>query len=853
MTLEEKVDMMHGELTGGLYNAPIARLGIPALVTANGSAGVRIAITGANGGRATQLPSGMALAATWDPGIAEQHGRLTGAEAHSTGHNVQLAPVLDIARVAEAGRTFEGYGEDPLLSGTMGAASIRGIQASPVVSTVKHYNLYTQETFRQTGGNAVVDERTLQEIYVRPFAIALRDGHPGSVMCAFNRINGVSACENDVLLNQVLKTQLGFQGWVMSDYLADFSTVPAALAGLDQEMPGNFNPDTSPGDCRFCGPLLDAVRAGQVPQSRIDDAVLRILREMFLHGLFDTPAVVQALPEAEDGATARSIAEQAMVLLKNDRSVLPLGSATTSIAVIGADADAVVTGGGSSVVAPTYTVSPLQAIQARAGADAVVQHSPGADPVTAAALLPGPDPVPSDFLAPPDGQGRGLRAEYFLNKDFSGAPTIDRTDPYAAINGGFFLLADFGNNRSPHFPASPQSLNDGSSIRWSGTLTAPVAGSYQLALTSTGSSRLFVDGAEVLSTSTPAELPTTNTVAVDFEAGSAHDVRIEFVDDSPRDIVDAGPRFKFGWTPPAGVIAPQARAAADLARTSQAAVVLVRDYGSEGGDKPHLRLPNGQAELIRQVAAANPNTIVVLNAGGAVQTSDWDGAVPAVLHAWYGGQEQGSAIARILFGDVNPSGKLPITMPVDDAQTPTSTPGQFPGVNKEARFTEGIFVGYRGYEQFNIKPQYPFGHGLSYTTFDYSNLRTSPTSVTVNVANSGRVAGSEVVQVYAGSVSAPVPTAPKSLAGFAKVVLQPGQSQDVTIALDPQSMSYWDVATHAWVAPAGTIPILVGASSADIRLNGSVQVPAPPAAAPAPAAPAGPATPPTPATPATPG
>jgi beta-glucosidase len=772
MTLDEKVDMMHGESNNfyGFYNAPIPRLGIPALTMADGPMGVRIAHPDVNGQRATQLPSGLALAATWDTSLAEQYGKLMGEEAHSTGHNIMLGPVLDIARIAQFGRVLENYGEDPLLSGMVGAANIRGIQTSPVTTSVKHYNLNFQETNRLFGNNSIVDERTLQEIHTRPYAIAVRDARPGSIMCAFNKVNGAFSCESELILNEILKTRLDFQGWVLTDYFASFSTVPAALAGLDQEMPGSTGgePATNPsgpatGTCRFCDPLLNAVRAGQVPQSRIDDAVLRILRMMYLHGLFDTPPVIEPLPEAENGATSRTIAEQAMVLLKNEGNALPLDDGIASIAVIGTDADTVVAGGGSGLVIPTYSVSPLEGIRSRAGAGATVQHIRGYDPVLSVAFLPGPDPVPSDFLTRAGGQGRGLRAEYFLNPDFSGTPEIDRTDPYAGINGGFFLFQGF-IAASPHFPEQPRSMNSNSSIRWTGTLTAPVAGSNQLALTSTGTSRLFVDGNEV-GTTTPIESvttpPRTNTVALNFEAGSVHDVRIEFVNDAPT-AADTGPQFKFGWTPPAGVVAPQTQAAADLVRTADVAVVVVRDFGSEGGNKPHLRLPNGQGELIRQVAAANPNTIVVMTAAGAVQTSDWEDTAPAVLHAWYGGQEQGNAIARILFGDVSPSGKLPVTMPVDDTKTPISTSEQFPGTvsrdvanQQDQQLTEGIFVRYRGYEQFNIQPQYPFVHGLSYTTFAYSNLRTTPTSVTVNVTNSGEVAGSEIVQVYAGKLPTP--------------------------------------------------------------------------------------------------
>jgi beta-glucosidase len=829
MTIDDKIDMLHGELNNyfGFYNGALERVGVPALTMADGPSGVRIASPDVNGQRATQLPSPLALAATWSPDLARQYGDLAGREAHLTGHNVLLAPAIDVARVAQAGRAFEVYGEDPLLSGTLAAATIIGIQTNPVIGNIKHYRAYNQETNRLVGGNALIDERTLQEIYMRGFAIAVRDGHPGSAMCSFNKINGEYACQSDAMLNGILKTQMGFAGWVMTDYGANHSTAQAVLAGLDQEMPGNFSPEVGPGTCLFCGPLLDAVGNGEVPLSRIDDAVQRILRPMFALGLFDAPPVVQPLPEAEHGARARSIAERAMVLLEND-GALPLDASITSIAVIGADADGVVAGGGSSLVKPTYGVSPLDAIRARAGAGVTVQFSPGSDPVTSVALLSGPEPVPSDFLSPSLGDGQGLRAEYFLNPDFSGTPALDRTEPYAGINGGFFIFSGL-NAASPHFPPQTQILNTNGSVRWSGQLEVPLTGSYELALTSTGTGRLFVDDVLTLATAPGQQLTTVRATAT-FEAESVHTLRIEFVNDGPGG-TDIGPQFKFGWTPPPGVVARQALAAADMARNADAAIIIVRDYSSEGGDRPDLDLPNGQAELIRQVAAANPRTIVVLTTGGAVQTSDWDGAVGAVLHAWYGGQEQGNAIARILFGDVNPSGRLPITMPTDEASTPVSTPEQFPGVGLDQQYSEGIFVGYRGYEQFALTPSYAFGHGLSYTSFEFSELSISdgstaagddsPVEVTLSIRNSGSVAGIETVQVYAGALPISLPTAPKALAGWAQVDLAPGETRSVTVSLARESLSYWDVALARWRTPAGEVPLYVGASSADIRLVGS--------------------------------
>ena len=836
MTVDEKVDMLRGELNNfyGFYNAPIERLGIPALTMADGPAGTRIANPDVNGQRSTQLPSPLLLAATWNTALAEQYGQLASEEAFLTGHNVLLSPALDIARLAQAGRAFEAYGEDPLLTGEMGAANVLGIQSQPVVGDIKHYNVYTQETNRLAAGNAVLDERTLQEIYTRPFDIAVDEGHPGSAMCAFNKVNGVYACENAELLTTILKEQLDFQGWVMSDYGATFSTEQAILAGLDQEMPGNFDPDNPPGTSFFGQPLIDAINAGDVPIARIDDAVMRILRPMFALGLFDQPVQIGPLPEAEHGAEAREIAEQGMVLLKNEDAALPLADGVDSIAIFGADADAVVQGGGSSQVKPTYTVSPLEGITERAGAGVTVTHTAGTDPVTGTALLPGPQPIPSDFLTTPGGDGQGLRAEYFYNDTFSGDPALDRTEPYVGLNGGFLIYAGF-NASSPHFPVQPPSLNSNDlSVRWTGSLTAPVTGTYQLAVTATGTTTVYLDDAPVLTTS-PNTTPQIYTVDVPLTAGEPRELRVEYVTDI--EIGEAGvggaPAVKLGWVPPEGVVAPQAVAAGEQAAAADVAVVFVRDYASEGSDRASIDLPNGQQELIRQVAAANPRTVVVLEAGAAIQTSDWEANVAGVLQSWYGGQEQGNAVARILFGDVNPSGRLPVTVPVEDDQTPTSSPAQFPGEGLDQQFSEGIFVGYRGYEELGIEPQYPFGFGLSYTSYEYSNLRPKVDvsddgqqfSVRVTVKNTGAVAGRETVQVYAGQLPTDaVDTAQKSLAGWAQVDLQPGERKKVDIPLDPHSLSYWDVDQDKWVTPAGQVPIYVGSSSADERLTGELTV-----------------------------
>lgn len=891
MTLEEKVDMLHGELNNeyGFFNAGIPRLGIPELRMTDGRSGVRLANPDINNQESTLLPSAISVAASWDPEASERHSQVATDETFRSGQNILLSPALNIARVPQNGRIFESYGEDPLLMGEMGAVYTQTTQDyGGVMSNVQDWAVYTQETNRLEGLDMVVGERALQEIYSRPFGINIENAHPGSVMCGFNQVNGEYSCDSDILLNQILKTQLEFEGFVLTDYAATTSTL-GINKGLDQEQPGNFNPVAGEaGTCNFCQPLIDAVNSGQVSIDTVNDSVLRILRPMFGLGLFDRSYDVLPFPEAEHNEESAAIATEGMVLLKNEDQVLPLADDGGSIAVIGTDADTVVQGGGSSHIDfPTSETSPLAGIQARAGADTEVTFTPGTDPVTSVALLPGAQPIPSSFLRPATGTGTGLTAEYFLNQDFSGTPYLNQVDPYAGLNGGFFIYTGF-NASSPHFPLQPQALDTNSSVRWSGSLVAPVAGTYQLEVVTNGATTLTVDGADVITTQ--AWTPTANapnqtvTVPLTFEAGSTHSISLSYVYDTSEAWNGGGQQIKLGWTPPEGVVLPQVTAAAEAAAAADTAVVFVRDFASEAGDKPDLVLPNRQADLIRGVAAANPNTVVVMTVGGAVQVVDWQDAVPAVLNAWYPGQNQGTAIAEILFGDTNPSGKLPLTFPVDDEQTPTATQAQFPGVGTTVDVSEGIFEGYRGYLESGIEPAYPFGYGLSYTDFDYSKLRVTcksrdwdqhkhelegdgataetldapaagsaakadaevdgrgghpspghpgkdrsckgkPQELSLRVTNTGDVAGSDVIQAYAGAnPNSPVEMAERSLAGWTKIYLQPGESQRVTINLDAQSFSYWDEAADTWVLPAGNVPVYVGSSVLDTPLEAVVKI-----------------------------
>jgi beta-glucosidase len=845
MTQEEKLDLVTGDLNNnyGFYNAPIPRLGIPAQTMADGPVGVRVANPGTNDRRSTEMPSGSSLAATWNRARAADYADVLGREAFATGHNVLLAPTVDVVRDPRWGRAFEGFGEDPTLTSALAVPYVRAVQRHGVMATVKHFAVYTQETDR-FDVSSEIDERTLQELYLPAFRAAVQEGHVAAAMCAFNRINGVSACENP-LMNDVLKQQFGFAGFVMSDYNATPSTVGAALAGLDQEQPGN----QGPGSANFGDRLGAAIAAGQVPQSRLDDMVRRILRPMFGLGLFDRTPVVAPLPVAEHGRRSRAAGAEGMVLLKNDRELLPLGGRRTrSIAVIGPDADnASAKGGGSSTISrPTYEVSPLEGLRDRARRlGATVTYAPGTDGINEGDDLPGPPPVPSSVLSTGGADPQpGLRAQYWSNTAFAGDPLVTETDPTVNVNYGFQNFPGF-SAASPKATNSQAATNRAAagdfgflgdlSARWTGQMTAPATGDYALSLTARGSARLYLDDELVLEHE--AEELSTVSRTVPLVGGEAHDVRIEYA--APAANSYQGGQVRFGWQHDDTAVTPAMAEAVDLARRSDTAVVVVRDYETEGLDRASLDLPREQDELIRRVAAVNPRTVVVVETGAPVVTSTWEDGVRAIVQAWYPGQEQGNAIADVLFGDVNPSGRLPVTIPVSTAQSPTAAPEQFPGVGGVARFGEGVFVGYRGYDALGLRPQYPFGHGLSYTRFGFRDLRIDdgrPRPRTTRrypqgdvrarftVANTGDRAGSAVAQVYVGRLPSATPTPPRQLAGFAKVALRPGERRRVSVTIPRRALSYWDATQHAWVTPRGRVAVSVGASSRDLALRDTIRV-----------------------------
>lgn len=812
MTNEEKADLATGELNNfyGFYNNPIPRLGIPAMTMADGPIGVRVANPNIDQDT-TQLPSGTSLAATFDRRLARRYGDAIGREAFSTGHNVSLGPTLDVSRTPLWGRAFEGLSEDPLLSGDLGWRLTDAIQAHPVLATLKHPFAYNQETDR-FDVDVQVSERALQEIYLRPFAITQERAHPASMMCSFNKLNGTHACENPAL-NALLKDQLRFRGYVVSDYNATPSTVEAANNGLDQEQPG----DQGPGTAHFGARLVAAVAAGEVSQARLDDMARRILRPMIGLGLFDKPAVPIPWDKDADSTLARKVAARGMVLLRNHHRMLPLRTDVRSTAVIGPDADNIsAQGGGSSEVShPTRSVSPLDGIRAASTGD--VTYRQGVDGISEGDLLPGPYPVPSSMLTPASGSGNGLSASYWSNDDFSGAPHLTQVDPNVNVNFGFQNYPGF-NAASPKIPTvrGDFALLGDLSARWEGTLTAPATATYTLGLTARGAARLYLDGQLVVDHT--GDLSSQGH-QISLTKGQQVSVRVEYA--APALNTYQGGQVRLFWQHPEGVVSPMMQEAIDSADRARMAIVVVRDYETEGYDRPTLALPKEQEQLIRRVAAVNPRTIVVVETGTASRVRPWIRGVDALVQAWYPGQEQGNAIADVLYGRVNPSGHLPVSVPIDENQVPAIDSGTAP-------LDEDVFVGYRGMGPGN-RPAFPFGHGLSYTSFRYSGLHVSDrpggaASVRFTVRNTGARKGIAVPQVYVGRLPTDVRTPWRQLAGYQPVSLRPGHSAKIRVRIAPESLSVWDSDRDRWSLARGTVPVYVGSSVESTALRGRLHV-----------------------------
>jgi beta-glucosidase len=777
---------------------------VPGVIATDGPNGVRnVGLNGRPiGGTVTAFPAAENVAASWDRSLAGRFGAAVGAEAAARGANVLLGPTVNVVRSPRWGREAETLGEDPYLTGQLVAPEVRGIQSSHVVAEVKHYLGYDQETdrFGEPPGSAAVNDvvstRALHEIYMPPFKAAVVAGGALGIMCSYNQINGQYACQDPATLDTLRRW--GFAGIVGPDAVYSIRDPVAAFnAGTDL----SFSSVTS---------LSAALAAGQITEQSVDDAARAWLTAVFGTGLFDHPNHGSSKKNASTvahQALAATISESGSVLLKNAHGVLPLVHADKSIAVIGHAAvpkDNQVGEGGSPFVRPKAgsVVTPLAAIKAKAGPGVTVHFAQG---TAGDAPLP---VVPSDVLMPSSGSGSGLTGTYFANSNGEGAATATAVSP------------------TIDFESAPAAAPSGPwSAVWTGTITPPTSGLYTFSIAPTGGTATLVVNGDQFVTAGASEGPLAQFGAspisfqgqITLSAGVPVPIRIEY-----SSAAGLTPGLHFGWLPPGTSTIPAAVAAA---RHSHVALVFVNSLTTEGTDRTTLTLPGNQDQLIDAVAAANPRTVVVVNSGGPV-LMPWLSSVAGVIEAWYPGQADGTAIAALLFGDVDPSGRLPVTFPASDSQGPATQPAEFPGVDGNADYDEGIDVGYRYYEAHDQQPLFPFGFGLSYTSFRLGHLDVQRDGaggdymVSTEVTNTGRREGAEVVQLYVQDPSAA--TEPMQLKGFTKVSLAPGQTKTATVRLDRSSFATWDTAAGRWSVLLGAYAIRVGTSSESLPLRGSV-------------------------------
>ncbi|RZZ82620.1 beta-glucosidase [Pseudoxanthomonas winnipegensis] len=800
MTREEKLKLLNGDVElddiGTGVNPCIGhiaanpRLGLPELCMADGPAGVSNGTTGV-----TVFPAPMMAASSWSPDLLYRYGVALGAEHAGKRHNVVLAPTINIARSPRWGRLAETLSEDPLLTARLGTAIIQGVQTHPIMADAKHFAAYNQETdrFGDAPGYSAVDvqvgQRALHEIYYPAFKAAVQEGKVGSVMCAYNRINGVYACENAQGFD-VLRKDWGFDGFIVADwYFGHRSLLPSVKAGLDISMPGGKNPF---GFEEFYGaPLTAAAEDGRVTDRDIDRLALSVLTPMFRLGLVDHPLPREVKADVrtpEHTALAREIAECGTVLLKNDRDVLPLSPSLKTLAVIGDDAGANVSAteryGGFVNYPGMRIVTPLDGLQRRAPRTTQINYAPGTAGIKPLPLMEG------SAL-----QGQGWTARYYANNDFAGAPAITRTE--ATID-----MID----------KVPESLPKPFSARWSATLVPKSSGLYRFSVTGGSDLRLFVDGVEIATTWKQSFSGTSHGIA-QLTAGKAVRLRVDYASGAGL----SHPGVRLGWEPASD---SKILAAVEVARKAEVALVFVGDHVSEGMDRTSLSLPGDQDALIAAVAAVNPRTVVVLNTVGPV-TMPWLNQVAGVVQGWYPGEEAGSAIAAVLYGDVDATGRLTVTFPRGEDHPLLLSQARFPGVNAQADYDDGLLVGYRGYHATGEQPLFPFGYGLSYTRFALSEFALKPVAgqqvpgASVRVANIGKRAGTQTVQLYL-TYPASAGEPPRQLVGFAQATLAPGASAVVEIPVSADAGRIWDAAANGWKRPAGGYLLEVGTSSADI-------------------------------------
>lgn len=793
---------------------PIPEKNIAQLKTTDGPNGARGAIFKA-GTKAALFPCGISLAATWDTDLIHEVGQHIGDEVKARSAHVLLAPTVCLHRGPLGGRNFESFSEDPFLTGKLAASYIKGVQEKGVAATIKHFVANEVETDRNYL-DTIVSERALRELYLKPFEIAIREANPWAVMSSYNLINGVHADMNTHTLRDILRGQWKYDGLVMSDWMGVNSIAESIEAGCDLEMPYS---DKWRGE-----KAIQAVKDGLLSVDAVEKAAANVL--YLIERCRGNDMSPEEAEKEDDRQETRDLIRRAggqgITLLKNEGSLLPLDSAKTKIAVIGPNANrAVAGGGGSAALNPYYNTLPLDSIRNASGCE--VTYSLGCDIYKWV-------PVATPACKAEDGT-TGVTIEFFTGDKFEGEPTVVQTRTTTDLMLWDSVPLEVGNVWSAKIKAK---------------LTAQTSGKHLFSFFSVGPGRLFIDGKQIIDTwdwtvkgETMYDACEDVVTEVQLEGGKEHDLYVELTNE----IRPFSRQATIGRTHgPGGVrigfkeedTIDHLQEAVDAATNADVAVVIVGldpEWESEGYDRKNMDLPKdgSQDSLVEAVLAANPNTVVVVQSGSPV-TMPWADKVPTILQAWYQGQEAGYSLADVIFGKVNPSGKLPTTFPVRLEDNPTYN--SWPGEDQVVTYGEGIYMGYRHYDHVNIAPLFPFGHGLSYTSFTYGELTLSSSTlaadetltVSVPITNSGSVDGAEIVQLYIHDVKSRLARPEKELKAFAKVFLAAGETKTVSLRLDKHSVGYFDTKLNAWVAEEGEFKVLVAASSRDIRQTASFEV-----------------------------
>ncbi|HEX2851120.1 MAG TPA: glycoside hydrolase family 3 C-terminal domain-containing protein [Acidimicrobiales bacterium] len=818
LTLEQKVSLLAGE---DMWHTPaVPTAGVPRIKMTDGPAGAR-GRSAIGGPPSANVPCGTALAATWDVDVVRHVGEILGDEARAKGAHILLAPTVNIHRTPLGGRDFECMSEDPFLTARLAVAYVEGVQGRGVATCVKHF-VGNDSEFERFTISSEIPERALREIYLRPFRAAIVDAGSRAIMSAYNRLHGRWCSENAALLTTILREEWGFDGLVVSDWWGTHSTADAANAGLDVEMPG---------PTRHRGPaLVEAVRAGDVAETAVDDMVRHLLGLAAWSGGLDEDEPRAEQPERsadspERRRDLRTAAAASFVLLRNEdpagggsaggAAVLPFrrGELRT-VAVIGPNAAVARTlGGGSASVTPPYAVSPLEGLRSALGDAVAVRYEPGCSIARSTPRI-----EPSQLRRADGGEGVDIAF-------------VDGADP-----GGAVVATQQTRQLGMAWTGRPvPEVGDEWSAIVTSTFTAAWAGTHTFETRTNGRTRTWIGdraAADLTDDEAFAERGSARArLDLELAEGESVEIRIEF---APRD-ARSGLELRCAPPRPDDLL----ERAVDAAAEADVAVVVVGmddEWETEGRDRTTLALPGLQDELVRRVVAANPRTVVVVNTGSPV-SMPWAGDVPAILQIWYPGQELGNALADVLLGDADAGGRLPTTFPVRLRDTPAF--GNYPGEFGEVRYGEGLLVGYRWYDTRDIEPLFPFGHGLSYASFEYgavtvpasvdatgwrSGAASPSVTVRVEVTNTSDRAGSEVVQVYVRDVESTVARPEKELKGFAKATFEPGETRTVEVALDDLAFAFWDPSAHAWRVEPGEFEVLVGHSSRDIRCRAPLTV-----------------------------